>query len=306
MLLMIFCMVFAGLTTYTIFRRFCSKKQSYQDQKVLILGGSSGLGLALAKELTKKGANVTVTSRSQDKIEKLQEKHGFSVLQTDITDDQAVNALPIEYNIIFCCPGIAIPCLINDITINQIHECMETNFYGAVRVFMHYIKEVTPQKRKKLVLISSTLALHSFIGYAAYSPSKASLRSFYESVKKEAELQGLDMFIYYCSTINSPGLEREDRTKPEITKRIEGQTHGASANPDKRAKKLLDSISYSRSSIIFSDTITQFFFHSVLIYSVFDFFVWATAPIFWILFRRKVSTSFSACYKLSTSKSSTS
>ena len=46
----------------------------YKDKKVLITGASTGIGYALAEELNKRGAEVILTARSEDKLHALAEK----------------------------------------------------------------------------------------------------------------------------------------------------------------------------------------------------------------------------------------
>ncbi|KAI5188605.1 3-dehydrosphinganine reductase [Nematocida sp. AWRm77] len=264
---------------------FSPKNNVYFGKHALVIGGSSGLGLSLAHSLQRRGASVTITSRDKKILQTLKKKNGFGTLQIDVTQDASVKKIPLDYDFIFCCAGFSIPSLAEDITVEKIHACMETNFYGTVRVFLHFYRHMNmkPVGPKKLVFVSSTLGLHSFTGYGAYAPSKASLSSFYESVKDEASLRGLSLAIYYVSTINSPGLEKEDKIKPHITKVIEGQSRGPSSSCENRADTLLNMLPYR--SIIVSDTITQLFMQSTNITSLSDYLAWRVAPLFWIGFR---------------------
>ena len=46
----------------------------YKEKKILITGASAGIGYALSEELTKRGAEVIVTARRQDRLEELAKK----------------------------------------------------------------------------------------------------------------------------------------------------------------------------------------------------------------------------------------
>jgi len=271
-----------SILLFCVYRRNRGES-SYRDKKVLIVGGSSGLGLALALDLKSRGAEVTITSRSSGVLSDLEKKHGLTTQTLDITDQRSVEAISTECQIVFCCAGICIPALAEKITVEKIQKCMETNFYGAVRVFLHFLPRCSAENRKKMVFIASTLAYHSFAGYAAYSPSKAALRSFFEAVKEESKIKGLDLAIYYVSTIDSPGLAEEDKTKPEITKKIEGASRGPETSAENRAKHLLNSL--PGSEVVISDIITRFFSQSTEIHSLKDYFVWRVAPVFWLVFK---------------------
>lgn len=256
---------------------------AYQGKQVLVVGGSSGLGLALALELQRRGAAVTVTSRTSKTLRALKQQHRLDGLQVDVTSDASVALIPLAYDLVLCCAGFSLPGLADDLSIAKIHACMDTNFYGTARVFLHFYRAIRPGERKRMVFVSSTLGLRSFVGYGAYSPSKASLRSFFESVRDEAALKGLDLAIYYVSTINSPGLDQEDLIKPAVTKAIEGQSRGPAASCERRAATLLDAL--PRRSIIVSDTVTRLFMQSTDLTSVADYFVRKLAPLFYFGFR---------------------
>lgn len=254
----------------------------YKGKKILIIGGTSGLGKALAKDLKKRGSAVTISSRDAFKIEE-HLKSQYKTLSLDITDQKSVDRIPNYFDAIFCCAGFAIPSLADKIEIDKIEEMIKCNFLGPVRVYMHLLKSVSPEKRKGLVFISSTLGLHSFTGYGMYSPSKSALSSFYEAVYDESSLLGLDLYIYYVSTIRSKGFDEEQKIKPEITKRIEGSSINDSALPENRAKRLLDEMKKNR--IIYSDFITRLFSKSVEIRSITDVLAYLISPLFWVLFR---------------------
>jgi len=259
------------------------KKHSYRRKRVLVAGGSSGLGLAIATELKRRGATVTVTSRKKDELSKLKKKHGFGVVQLDVTDPESVAKTPVGFDYVFSCAGYSKPGLAQDLKIEDMKSMMETNFYGSVLLYMQFLKSASPEKRKAFVFISSTLGLHSFTGYAAYAPSKSALRSFFESVKDESELRGLDLYIYYVSTIKSPGLENEDRTKPSATFSIEGSSRGSSSAPEARAISLLSGM--ESSSVVTSDFTTRLFLHASDVSSAPDLISWLISPVFWKCFR---------------------
>lgn len=261
-----------------VFRR---RRTEYSGKKALVVGGSSGLGLSLAEVLRERGAAVTITSRDSESARKIAEERGVGWAVVDVCDEASVGRLSRDFDFIFACAGYSSPSSLAELRLKTVKETMETNFYGAVSLFLHFIREKAP-KKQAFVFVSSTLGLHSFTGYASYAPSKSALRSFYESVRAEAALMGMDLFIYYVSTINSPGLEREDRTKPRATFEIEGASR-ASASPRGRALKLLAEMECSNTAV--SDFTTRLFLHSTEITRPLDILCWLLAPLFWALFK---------------------
>lgn len=54
-----------------------SKKQTYQDKVIWIIGASSGIGEALARELAERGAVLALSARRKDELEKVQDSLGM-------------------------------------------------------------------------------------------------------------------------------------------------------------------------------------------------------------------------------------
>jgi len=64
-------------------------------KKVVIIGASSGIGLAIAKKTAELGAQVVMSSRSQDKLDQAMElvSGQIEAIATDILNEDSVNAL---------------------------------------------------------------------------------------------------------------------------------------------------------------------------------------------------------------------
>lgn len=96
-------------------------------------------------------------------------------------------------------------------------------------------------KNGKVVMISSTLGLMGMVGYSQYSPTKFALRGLAECLRQEFIPYRIDVSIYFVSTIQSPGYEKENLTKPKITKMIE-DGDPSDPSPEARAKALIKGI----------------------------------------------------------------
>src|SRR6516165_7005021 len=62
-------------------------------QKVVVVGGSSGIGLATAELAGQEGAEVVIASRSKDRLAIVAEKIGAKPVVADVTSDDSVAAL---------------------------------------------------------------------------------------------------------------------------------------------------------------------------------------------------------------------
>ena len=103
------------------------------------------------------------------------------------------------------------------------------------------------KKGGKIVLVSSTLGYMSFLGFASYAPAKHALLGMSttyllfgmlaltcnvglaDTLQSELMLYGVDVHIYFPNSMFTPGFDEENKTKPEIVKRIEGIEDGQTA-----------------------------------------------------------------------------
>ena len=76
---------------------------------------------------------------------------------------------------------------------------------------------------RHLIFTSSVLAFYPVAGYAPYAPSKAAIKSLSDTLVQEMLLYGEDVKIHtiFPGTIDSPGLVKENQTKPAITHVLE-------------------------------------------------------------------------------------
>jgi 3-dehydrosphinganine reductase len=102
---------------------------------------------------------------------------------------------------------------------------MEVNFFSCNDMAHAILNEwlapgsIGKGNTRHLVFTSSVAALYTVAGYAPYSPSKAAIKSLSDTLAQEILLYGDDVKIHtvFPGSISSPGMERENKTKPEIT-----------------------------------------------------------------------------------------
>jgi 3-dehydrosphinganine reductase len=109
---------------------------------------------------------------------------------------------------------------------------MDVNFFGAAELSRAVLREwLAPENAtgkdaepKHIVFTASVLAFFAIVGYGPYSPSKWALRALADTLAMEMRLypdNPVKVHVVYPATITSPGLERENQTKPEITAELE-------------------------------------------------------------------------------------
>lgn len=171
-------------------------KQS--KQIVLITGGGSGIGLALAHKFLENDNTVIITGRNLAKLEKVKQDHQkIHIYQSDVTDDAAVRKLADEIKHTF--GGLDV--LINNAGImnlvdagnetNNLQKQMEEieiNYNSPIRILHSFLPLLKKSKNAVLVNVSSGLAYVSFSQAPVYSGTKAALHFWTQAIRPQLKL----------------------------------------------------------------------------------------------------------------------
>lgn len=168
------------------------------NQKVLITGGSSGIGLALAKKFLENDNTVIITGRSLSKLEQVKiEFPDIHIFQSDVTLEEDVKKLALDIKQEF--GGIDV--LINNAGImllldtgNEANDLqkqfqeIDINFHSPIRMLHHFLPQLKKSKNAVLVNVSSGLAYVPFAQAPVYSGTKAALHFWTRSIRPQLKL----------------------------------------------------------------------------------------------------------------------
>jgi len=132
-----------------------------KDSKVLVIGGGSGLGLGIAKECSRNGAQVIIASRSKEKLQhSVSEIGNFAKYQTvDILSDKSISDLfesvgHIDHLVVTS--GFVTVNQFNDLSEEDARTDFETNFWGKFNVTKYASKQI--RKGGSITFISGAFA----------------------------------------------------------------------------------------------------------------------------------------------------
>ncbi|KAI1374615.1 short-chain dehydrogenase [Hypoxylon crocopeplum] len=219
-----------------------------EGKTVLITGASEGMGLSAARQLAAKGANLILVSRSADKLKaataevkaaaRRPDAQRFHYMTADVSKpDYAVSLLAeaVAWNggrpldVVWCAAGKSTPDFWIETPLALTRDQMDVNFWGSAEM-AHAILRLwcapdvpVVAEPKHLVFTSSVVAFFPVLGYGSYTPSKGALRGLADTLVQEVEMypQKVKVHVVYPGSISSPGFERENLTKPAITKILE-------------------------------------------------------------------------------------
>jgi 3-dehydrosphinganine reductase len=229
----------------------------FHDQHAIITGGSSGIGRATARLLTRRGAHVSIIARRQELLDEtlaeLEALRGNPTQQrlrsysADVTDwgqtQQAIVTLTADGyppDILINAAGYAHPGYFEELPLDIFRYSMDEDFFGT----LHPIKAVLPtmmeQRSGHIVNFSSVAGFLGVFGYTAYSAAKFAVRGFSDVLRQELRPHGIHVSVIFPPDTDTPQLHYENQFKPLETRRIAGAAKALTA--DQVAKALVRGI----------------------------------------------------------------
>ncbi|MGC6491161.1 MAG: SDR family oxidoreductase [Flavobacteriales bacterium] len=155
-----------------------------KGKNIILTGGSLGIGKETAKELVVRGANVLITARSEERLQKVSQEVDVKTLAFDIgnLDDIEENAkkcidlLDNKVDVLINNAGIGIGRTLNTLTKQDFQEVFNVNVFGLSL----FTKEIVPlmqnQKYGSIINIGSSASLKGYKNGSVYASSKFAVR----------------------------------------------------------------------------------------------------------------------------------
>jgi len=176
-------------------------------QVALITGCSSGIGYETALMLARNGFQTFATMRNTKKSDSLQEiirKEGLdvSIQQLDVNNnasiENTINNIKNEANridVLINNAGFGLVGFFEDLTLDEIRDQFETNFFGVLNITKKIIPIMRLQKSGTIINISSGAGQVGFPGISAYVSTKFAIEGFSESLTYELLPYGIKVVI---------------------------------------------------------------------------------------------------------------
>jgi short-subunit dehydrogenase len=209
-------------------------------KRAIITGASSGIGLALARELGRRGYALALLARRADLLNGLASELGANAMAItcDVGDKVAVHVAVREaeerlggpFDLAVANAGLSIPGHATKFKVDEAEQIMRVNFLGMLYLFDAVIPSMVERRAGRFAGVASVAGLRGLPTSGPYSASKAAMQAFLEAARIELKPYGVGVTIVNPGFVATPMTEKNRFRMPFLMQ------------PDRAARIMADGI----------------------------------------------------------------
>lgn len=192
----------------------------FKDKAAIVTGASSGIGRAMAIELSKAGAKLVLASRNAAALESLAAELGTwggrsVVVPTDVTRDGEVEAMiqrTLEawgrIDILVMDTGLYVRGAVTSLTQADYQRAIEVNYFGMLRQVLRVLPHMLRQRAGQIVLMNSLDGMQGLPHEGAYVAAKHAVTGFARVLRQELRGTGVYLTVAYPGRVDTPMIEK--------------------------------------------------------------------------------------------------
>lgn len=255
------------------------RKGFYFGKNVFLTGGSSGIGLALARLLAQRGANLWLVARDPAKLAAAAEEikkvrvdpaQRVEFSTADVSEEAQAKKAVEKATAAFGLPDIVInnagvthPGYFQELDGEVFHRMMDVNYYGTLNITRAVVPGMIRRGGGQIINVSSGVAFMAVFGYSAYAASKWAVRGLTDVLRAELKQHNIRFTLAMPPDTDTPQLAGEEHLRPFELTVIAGSNKVYP--PEKVARDILDGAERNRYIILTgADTIFYYWLSQLL------------------------------------------
>lgn len=211
---------------------------------VFITGGTSGIGLELAKIYLKQGWRVGVCGREEEKFRQHFDvnRDNIKYYSVDVADRDALRKAILEFSrptglgVLIASAGMSYPHKTKVPDFDRTYRMVHVNLLGVMYAFEAALETMIPQGEGQLVAISSLAGFGGFPGISGYSATKAAVTTFCESLNVDLRGLGIQVSCVCPGFVDTPLTQVNNHPMPFL---VDAQTAASTIHRGITKKKAL-------------------------------------------------------------------
>lgn len=231
----------------------------------VITGGSSGIGLSLARQMLARGYRVSLLARREELLKAAKtmlvaetccDENALHIESVDVCNPQALSqaltrckATLGDCDILVTSAGIVAPNPLELAESNEISAQIATNLAGTIQTVKAVYGSMVARRAGQIMVISSGAAFIGLYGYTAYCASKWGLRGFVEALRCEAREHNVTASICYPPDTLTPQYFDEITKRPVQAVALMGKVKPV--HPDYVAQQIMRALDRGKLEVNF-------------------------------------------------------
>lgn len=199
-----------------------------KDARVLVTGGGTGIGRATAKALVDRGAQVVISGRRANVLQRAAKEVRAVPIAADVTDESAVTRLVAsvvrelgDYNVLINNAGFGLFAPLVSVTADEMRRVWETNVLGATLVARESARHFIGRRTGAIVNIGSTSGQRAGPNSSAYASTKWALSGLTEVWRAELRKDNIRVMQVNPSEVITPFFEASGRgVRPDNPRKL--------------------------------------------------------------------------------------
>ena len=189
--------------------------KDWKNKRVWLIGGTHGIGRALAEHLHSLGAIIALSGRDRNELTVLKEKLSGSLsFPLDVTNQEVVKKVADDLkncwnqiDVFIHCAGEYVPMSSANADFDKARQIVNVNFLSYFHVFEHVIPWMRTHKSGHIIMIGSSAGFIGLPNGFGYCASKAGVINLAESMAVELKDEGISVRLV------SPGFVKTRLTE---------------------------------------------------------------------------------------------
>ena len=193
---------------------------NWQGKTAWLVGASTGIGQALAQDLSKQGATLAVSARESTALRACAAATNAQALPLDVTDVQSLQTAhaqiknPLDF--VLFCAGTYKPMRTQDFDLAELKRQLDVNYVGALNLLSVVLPPMLKRGAGHISLVSSVAGYKGLPKSLAYGPSKAALTHLAQTLHMDLVGTGVQVSVVSPGFVATPLTQQNDFHMPAL------------------------------------------------------------------------------------------